>query len=66
MADRKSTSIVTWDGTLRDAASASNVTAKAALPLNCSVCDAQVKMWYMCNIRVLKPMRMLWLTNWYG
>lgn len=40
MADRKSTSIVTWDGTLGDAASALDATVKAALPLNCSVCDA--------------------------
>lgn len=40
MADRKSTGIVTWDGTLGGAASASDATVNAALSLNCSVCDA--------------------------
>lgn len=40
MADRKSTSVLTWDGKLRGAASASDATVNAALSLNCSVYDA--------------------------
>lgn len=58
MANRKSTCIVTSDGKLGSAASASDIAVNAVLVVNHSVCDAQVQMWYM-QCKSTRGMRML-------